>query len=371
MPKPKKKLLPKTFDALLKEGDISALKAVFDTCELDARGGYSKQTALAFYDCPDELSRWLVEQGADIDARDSYGRTPLHNRAVGVFRDIRVLLDLGADVHAVDNAGSTPLHQAAKSGNLGAVAALLERGARADAVNAAGLTPLTAGLQQCSNGGITAMASIAEQLLAATPKPKAGLGDRLKRAFSGKGGSGLVTPEMQAFVTRIGQNFEFHRQGFNPEYLDETSAGLDRLYALFGVEPVPRRIMHDGRTPIVAKPGRWQDQHEELWALLTPPSGAAATVQGEVIRIAGKVADEMARNGGGNWDADYRKMLNAFLAHIRSGVALPPPEQERAQQLARRIRDDDRAGEGLIELAVAWVALNPSPEPLPPPDYRR
>ena len=39
MAKAKKKLLPKDFDALLKGGDLAALKAVFDTCELDARGG--------------------------------------------------------------------------------------------------------------------------------------------------------------------------------------------------------------------------------------------------------------------------------------------------------------------------------------------
>ena len=55
----KKKLLPKNFDELLEKGDLNALKAVFDTCEVDARGGYDKQPAIAFDLCPDELVRWL------------------------------------------------------------------------------------------------------------------------------------------------------------------------------------------------------------------------------------------------------------------------------------------------------------------------
>jgi len=35
----KKKTLPKNFGELIKTKDITALKAVFDVCELDARGG--------------------------------------------------------------------------------------------------------------------------------------------------------------------------------------------------------------------------------------------------------------------------------------------------------------------------------------------
>src|SRR5688572_10451403 len=66
--KAKKKLLPKDFDALLEAGDLDTLKAVFDSCDVNARGGYTKQTALAFRGCPDELTRWLVEQGADLSA---------------------------------------------------------------------------------------------------------------------------------------------------------------------------------------------------------------------------------------------------------------------------------------------------------------
>jgi len=133
MAKAKKKLLPKDFEELLKEGDLARLKAIFDSCELNARSGYSKRTALAYVGCPDELTRWLVEQGADIGAPDTYGETPLHSRAGHWQGEIGILLDLGADVNARDSRGGTPLHRAARVGNVEAVRLLLEHGARADA----------------------------------------------------------------------------------------------------------------------------------------------------------------------------------------------------------------------------------------------
>jgi hypothetical protein len=372
VPKAKKKLLPKDFDALLKAGDIAALKAVFDTCDVDARGGYGKHTTLAFSDCPDALARWLVEQGADIEARDSYGRTPLHDHAGSWQGQIEILLDLGADIHAVDKDADTPLHKAAKSANLEAVRVLLGRGARADALNASNLTPLAAGLQYCSNIQIEPIAAIAELLLAADSPRKKGLGDLVKRAFSGgRSDRAQVSPQVRGFVQRIGETFEFHRAGFNPDYVEATSAALDRLYALFDVPPVPRRVMHDGRAPIIARSARWQDQHQELWALLVPSKGPASTVQGEVIRIAGRIADEVDRNGGANWDADYGKMTRAFLAHIGSGSPLPGAERDRATRLVAEVRDREGAGGELCELAVQWVKLNPKPAPLSSPSYTR
>jgi ankyrin repeat protein len=374
MPKAKKKLLPKDFASLLKAGDLAALKGVFETCELDARGGYGKQTALAFYDCPDDLARWLVGQGADLEARDTYNRTPLHNLTSGRFSEVVTLLDLGADIHATDNEAETPLHKAAKSGNAEAVRVLVDRGARADALNAAGLSPLAAALQYCSNSQIEPMAATAELLLAAVaPAPRpSGLRGLVERVFaSGREEQAPVTAQMRAFVQRIGESFEFHRAGFNPDSVEATSAALDRLYALFDVPPVPRRQVYDGRSPIVAKSTRWQDQHQELWTLLVPSQGPASTVQGEVIRIAGRIADEVDRNGAANWDADYGKMARAFLSHIGSGAPLPDADRDRAAQLVAKVRALDGAGAGLCELAVHWVKLNPTPAPLSPPAYTR
>lgn len=81
MAKAKRKTLPTDFELLLERGTMAELKAVFDVCELNARGGYSKETALAFDKCPDDLARWLAAQGADLSATDTWGNTPLHSRA--------------------------------------------------------------------------------------------------------------------------------------------------------------------------------------------------------------------------------------------------------------------------------------------------
>jgi len=75
MAKPRKRLLPKNFEELLEKGELSELKEVFEACDLNARGGYGKQTALAFDECPDELAQWLVAQGADLSAADTWGNT--------------------------------------------------------------------------------------------------------------------------------------------------------------------------------------------------------------------------------------------------------------------------------------------------------
>lgn len=110
----------------------------------------------------------------------------------------------------------------------------------------------------------------------------------------------------------------------------------DALYTLFDVPPVPRRTLHDGKSPIAAKPGRWEDQHQELWELLVPSSGPAATVQGEVIRISGRINDEIERNGGVNWDGDYRKMADAFLDHLSRRDHCPARNSiQRARPLPR------------------------------------
>jgi hypothetical protein len=319
MAKGRRKLLPKDFEALLDQGKLEALQALFDGCEWDARGGFSKQSALAFHACPNNLARWLVTQGADIEAADNQGQTPLLSRAGDWRADITVLLELGANVHARDARGNTALHHAARIGHLANARALLERGVDANARNANGQTPLVLALEHCSNATIARTAPIAELLLPlalpTAPARPSLLGRILGRQAANPS---PVTPAMQDIVRRIGHDFEFHRAGFNPESLDATDAALSRLYLLFGVAPLPRRLMHDGKARILATAATWEARHQELWQLLVPSGGAAATVQGEAIRLSGRIADEIDGNGGINWDSDYAAMADALLAHLGS-----------------------------------------------------
>lgn len=53
----------------------------------------------------------LLSHGANVNAVDNYGLTPLHSVCWGYNTDIvRLLLENGADVSALDQDGNTPLH---------------------------------------------------------------------------------------------------------------------------------------------------------------------------------------------------------------------------------------------------------------------
>lgn len=372
MAKARRKTLPKDFEELLAEGDIEALKAVFAQCEWNARGGLPKQTALAFHSCPDDLARWLIARGADIETPDSRGETPLHSRAGDWRAQIAVLLELGADVHARDSRGNTPLHLAARIGHLANAEALLARGADANARNAAGLTPLHLALTQCSNAMIERIAAVAALLLPLTRPEAAARPSLLRRLLGARAAdASAVTPDMRKEVQRIGKDFEFHRGGFNPDLLEATDAALGQLYTLFGVEPVPRRAMHDGKAAIVVPGANWEESHHSLWQQLVPSSGAAATVQGEVIRVSGRILDELEGNGGINWDSDYAAMADALIAHLQSGRTLPEADLKRAATLVADAKRKRAGPRELCRMAVDWVRLNPGPITLAPPAYRR
>lgn len=344
----KRSTLPKNFDDLLKVGDLAALQAVFDSCAIDARGGHDKSTALAFVDCPDELARWLIEEGLDVDAASpTTQRTPLNTRAA-YWPSIAVLVELGADVDARDKSGRTPMHAAVTKPHH--LKVLIASGGEVDPVYNRGLTPLRAALTTCRNADISRVAESAALLLAA----------------------GAAVPDRaHELVTRIGTDFEFHRSGFNTDLVEETDAGLQRLYELFDVAPVPRRVPHDDTSRIHVTATDVDGQYDELWALLVPSSGPAATTQGEVLRLAGKISREIAGNGSINWNSDFRAMVTALGAHLATGT--PVDHLDRLTPVLAQVSTGCAGDADLRRVrhaAVAWVLANPDPSPLPSPDYR-
>ncbi|WP_349681733.1 ankyrin repeat domain-containing protein [Sphingobacterium sp. UBA7249] len=267
---------------------------------------------------------------------------------------ITVLLELGANINAVDKYGDTPLHFAAGSSfNVTSVKKLIEYGANTNVLNGNRQTPLERALNHANNIEIVNLVEISNILLKNT----------------------AITQKMQDNITRIGENFEFHRENFNKDYLQETDEALNKLYEIYNVLPVKKRVMHDGVSPIVLSGTTWQKQFEELWELLIPSKGSAKTVQGEVVRIAGKVRDEIYRNGGGNWNLYFKKMLDAFLVHLASNNALSVDELEKLTSLVQDIRKNGDAETDelnyLCQLATKWVLLNPKPILLEEPNYKR
>ncbi|SDH19375.1 ankyrin repeat domain-containing protein [Chitinophaga filiformis] len=346
----KRKTLTNDFEELLSKGSLQQLKEVFDKCEIDARGGYSKKTALAYDNCPHELAVWLVEQGADLQATDTYGNTPLHNRSRSIFGNIKSLLELGADVSDKSSSVGTPLHAAADSHNVENTALLLQYGAQIDVLNSSGYTPLEQALRACNNIAIVRTAKISQMYLNAGVQ---------------------VTPRMKEFVVEIGKQFEFHRANFNKDTVVEVSKALDELYRLFEVEPVAKRFLHDGKSPIITNAGTWQEQHEDLWNLLVPSSGPAETIQGEVIRIVGRIGNELECNGGINWDDDFKKMADAFLSFVKWGKQLSSSELAEVEEIVKDVKRKSGDTARMCELGVKWVIDNPSPLKLPAVEYKR
>lgn len=350
-----RKTLPKDFQEMLNGGNVEQIKSVLEKCELYAYSGYGKDTVLFFQNLPDELVHYLVlEQGMDINYVNKYGRTALHKQAGYGSNNLELFIELGADIHAVTKLDKeTPLHIAAQCHQEKAVKTLLAHGVDMNAKDWQDENPLETMLHQCRNADIERTAVIAGIFLEAGMK---------------------VSDKMKAYVTKIGEDFEFYRDNFNPDYLESTENGLKQLYTLFSVPPVPPVKRYDGRSPITVIKGPWYKQHDALWKLLVPGSGHANTVQGEVIRISGKVAYEVMDNGGMNWDSDYRKMVKYLVECFSMANPLTEEERTEAKQIEKLISRSGQADnepERLMELAVKWVAQNPEPIGIGTVEYRR
>jgi hypothetical protein len=111
-----------------------------------------------------DIARKLIDAGANIRARNRRGAEPLHYAADGgppspswdreaQATIVAALIAAGADPDAVDNSGVTPLHRAVRTRCAGAVRALLEGGANARCQNKSGSTAMRLAMLTTGRGG--------------------------------------------------------------------------------------------------------------------------------------------------------------------------------------------------------------------------
>lgn len=347
--------LPLEMEGLLKAGNMEELRRLFSRCEPNATGIFGSNI-FSMTPMPREFAFWAKEQGADINFRDCHGRTPIFEiaRRDG---DIPLLIELGAEIDAVSPDGSTPLHIAAARGCKKAVRSLLKAGAGVDArtkdYNGYGhFTPLETVLYE-SGLSCTKKCEICKILLDHGAE---------------------ITERSRLFVSAFSETFHRHNLGKpGTKFLQSQTEGLEKLCKMFDAEMRRGTSFHDGVSPIILTTvGGFKNNFEELWDFLVPPRGRAQTAQGEVIRIAGRVRDELFRNGGMNWDEDYRKMLYAFREYLRLGN--PVYSEEYVEEITGALLDGDVNDGMLVRIyycALNWVEHNPEVMPLLDTDYSR
>ena len=115
---PQAQVLERALGRAVERDDSDAVLRLLDG--LDAKEfGFSPWLHVAARHESPEVAALLIERGAEVNARDDIGWTPLHYALLDgpdrpAFRTAKVLLEQGADVHAATAAvGWTPLHLAA------------------------------------------------------------------------------------------------------------------------------------------------------------------------------------------------------------------------------------------------------------------
>jgi len=132
-----------------REGELARVRnLVLRGADVNTRGAGGRTALHEFFNRRNwkievELLEFLLQHGADPEARDGEGLTPIHLAAErGRTKVMRALLTRERYSRLRDSKKRTPLHLAAGRGNIETIVLLLANGADPDARDTDGMTPL-------------------------------------------------------------------------------------------------------------------------------------------------------------------------------------------------------------------------------------
>lgn len=114
----------------------------------------------------------------------------------------------------------------------------------------------------------------------------------------------------------------------------------------------------------------WKKEQAKLWKTLVPASGPAETLQGELIRLAGKLTDQAYRNGNMNWDDSYPTSWRFIGQKISDDTIFSEQEKKQIkdsiEEIIRDFEQPDLSGEGsayyiVSQRVVDWCMAHPKP----------
>lgn len=121
-----------------------------------------------------------------------------------------------------------------------------------------------------------------------------------------------------------------------------------------------------------SKPYNWKKEHVRLRDSLVPAEGQATTLQGELIRAAGKLTDQAFRNGNMNWDAEHEKLWRFVGKQLDDPETFSAEERrlicDKIEEIIRDNETPDLSGDGccyyvISECVVRWCMAHSTPIP--------
>lgn len=350
--------LPRDFHELVEAGDLETLKEVFNICDINASEIISQKPALSYTHISNAFAKWLIQNGADVNAVNNEQQNPLHLQTMQIRTDLDVLKTLiehGANVNALDRHGNTPLHYAFHPNR---AKLLLTQGANPLIENKYGELPLeTIFSRYAGFPNIIELTEVSEILL---------------------NEGNIITEKMKIESDKICSDAGKYQGFYQNKNIDLSTIheSIAKLKQLFDVVPVADKYRFENLPEVIQlNSSNFDAQFDELWALLVPKNGQASSIQGEIIRISGRIGYEILSNGRLNWDKDYQKMLDFFNKTIKTGVALEKQDIERVKLLSKNISTlhniEQKEIDELCQFGIDWILRNPKPTLLSNVKYKR